>query len=311
MLPSWKIWRALREPPITGHHIYKRVASVPIWPPHWRIDARILWGLGLLALAALVLSYGLISLLLALFVVPAVGIFVVLVLPALLPPLAVLAGTLWAALISSWVVRESRGHTYDLLCAAPDGALGANWVIASGCLHRGDVLAGLRLGVLTALLLGGLFFGLLLMVAVFLIVRSAAPDTLVTALRTLLDLGALIVVFYLHFIQSVALSALVGISAAGLFGSRGDTPWLAAALYLAVQAISAAVFALFHTTVAPLAQALTPDHWLAYVSVPLVYVGVFLLLREGALLLLLSLISDRLNASAVERERFLRLLGEA
>lgn len=308
MFPSWKLWRTLREPPLIAHAVYRRVVAVPPFglPFGPETGGRLVSLLiGLIALY-LVVRHGVISLVLMLFVVPAIGVLFFLLMPVLLPPFTLFVGGFWAASISGSVIREHNAHTYDLLCLAPSGSLAANWAIASGCLHRGDVFGALRFAMVVALTIGGLFLGLLAMVAVFLALRASPAATLVIALRTVTDLTIVLVIFYIHYVQSMVLSALVGVLVPTLFQHRQDSPWLAFALFTAIQVGSYALFALFHVLVSPVFERIEPTDWIAYVSVPVIYCLVFLLSREGIVLWLWHSINARLNTHPAEQQRLIR-----
>ncbi|MBZ0300559.1 MAG: hypothetical protein K8J31_12495, partial [Anaerolineae bacterium] len=298
--------------PLIGHAIYRRVVTVrsaglPFRDQPW--GRHILSALLGLLLLYLVFRHGIISLLLVVFIVPAIGVLSFLMLPVMLPPLTALAAGFWAARISSTLVREYHTHTYELLCLAPNGSLGANWVIASGCLHRGDYFSALRFAMYVALLIGGMFLGLLAMVAVFMALRATPSQSLVVALRTVVDLSVILLLFYLHYVQSLVLSALVGVYVPTVFRSRMDATWVALALFVALQLALYAIFYGSHLLLAPLLATIPPTDWLAFVSTPLLYLILFLLPREVIILWLWGVVTTRLNATSSEQEGLLRAAG--
>ncbi|HLV37254.1 MAG TPA: hypothetical protein VKY59_19200 [Spirillospora sp.] len=310
MILTWKLWRTLREPPLIAHVLYRRIASMPPFALPFRGQAgrqllKVLLGL---FLAYVAIRHGVISLLLLMFVVPAAGVLGFLLLPVLLPPITTLAGGFWAAVISGTVVREHNTHTYELLCLAPNGSLGANWVIASGCLHRGEYFAALRGAVYVALTIGAMFLGLLALVAMFMALRASPTHTLIVAVRTITDLAVILALFHFHYVQSMVLSALVGVYVPTTFRSSIDAPWLAFGLFEVIQLGTYTAVALFHVLLAPVFEQITPDNWLAYISVPLLYLLVFTLLRELIILHLWGSLSSRLNAGPAEREVLLKQL---
>jgi len=91
-----------------------------------------------------------------------------------------------------------------------------------------------------------------------------------------------------------------------LFHRRSDTPWLAFALFEAIQFGSYSLFALFHVLLQPLLSRIPYDAWLAFISVPLVYLLLFVLLREVVILSLWETITVRLNANIRERDVLMR-----
>jgi hypothetical protein len=302
MFLTWKLWRILSEPPVFAHAQYKRVVLARTMNIFQELNWRWLWLLVVPVAVYLVLQHGVIAILMLVFAVPASGVLVFLLLPVLLPPFTVLMGGYWAAIITRTIVKEHRAHTYDLMCVAPEGTLGANWAIASGCLHRGDVFGGLRFAMVVALIIGGGLLVLLAIVAVFMALRATPTLMLVTAVRTIADLGVVVALFYIHYVQSLVLSVLVGVCAPALFDNRSDASWLAFGLFEVIQFGSYGVFFLLHLLIEPLLRTLTPDAWLAYITVPLLYLLLFTLLREAIILVLWETIRVRLNTAPAERE---------
>jgi hypothetical protein len=307
MFLTWKLWRVLSEPPIFAHAQYKRVVLARTINLYNEIDWRWLWLLIVPLIIYLVFRHGLVAIVMLIFVVPALGVLAFLLMPVLLPPFTTLIGGYWAALISRTIIREHRKHTYDLLCIAPEGTLGANWAIASGVLHRGDMFAGLRFATSASLLIGAGLLGLLVIVALFMALRAVPTVMLVTAVRTIVDLGVVVALFYVHYVQSMVLSALVGVCAPALFDYRSDAPWLAVGLFAVIQVGSYAAFALLHLLIQPALNSLSPDAWLAYIAAPLLYLLGFTLLREGIIAGLWELMRVRLNAAPTEREVLMSL----
>lgn len=307
MILTWKLWRVLSEPPVFAHAQYRRVVLARTINFLNEINWRWLWLLIVPLLAYLVLRHGIIAIVMLVFAVPAAGVMLFLLLPVLLPPFATLIGGYWAAIISRTIIQEHRAHTYDLLCLAPEGTLGANWAIASGCLHRGDVFGALRFAMTVSLIIGGGLVALLAMVALFMAIRSTPTVMLITAVRTIADLGIVLALFYVHYVQSMVLSALVGVCAPALFDNRSDTPWLAFALFELIQFGSYGAFALLHVLIAPALTSISPEAWLAYIAAPLVYLLAFTMLREAVILALWELVRIRLNAAPTEREVLMSL----
>ena len=304
MLLTWKLWRVLREPPLMAHTLYRRFVSRQPLSFRLSYDRRIVWLLLWLLVAYLAIKHGVVSLLLMILLIPALGVLAFLLLPVFLPVLTTLLGGFWAASISATVIRERHTHTYDLLCLAPGGGLGANWAIASGCLHRGEAFDALRAAVYAALAIGLMFLGAMILVALL----TAAAGTgsaqhLLVPARTLLELVVVLVMFWLHYVQSVVLSALAGIYVPGLWEGRADTPWVALLFFLALQVGSWLLLILLHLLAQPLVSSITPEAGLGYVLVPLAYFVVFVLLREAIILWLWHSITLHLNAHPTERRR--------
>ena len=309
MTLTMKLWRLLRQPPMRGHALYRRLVNVETPPFYFSIDRRIGWLLLLLLVLYVTLRFGVLSFLLMIFVVPTLGVVLFLILPLLLPPITALLGGLWAARISGRVVRERDAHTYDLLCIAPAGPLGANWAIASASLHQGDAFVALRFGMTVALALGGGFAGIMALVVLFMLTQAAPPETIIIALRTTIDLLAILLIFWIHYIQSLVLSTLVGMAVPTLFEHRVDASLLAFALYEALQLATYLLLWMMYVLLAPVLDSLVPADGLTYIALPLAYAGAFVLLRELVILRLWQFVISRLNAGDSERDVFIRASG--
>lgn len=247
----------------------------------------------LCAVLLLLSHFGIAGLLLGIFALPGALVLAFLGLPLLLPLASLFFGSYWAVNIGRSIRRERAARTWDLLCAAPAGRQGASHVIISRCLLRGGIFSavqalqqialGLCLGAL--LLMGGIFLVLLL--------RGEPASGLLPALRTLLDIAALVAVLWPHWLQTVALAALCGLLLSGDGG--GEAPWFAALLFPALQLGSWALFALQLRLLQPLATRLEAEMAPAWLLLPLLYLALFLLPREGLVYALRQLVAQRLQ----------------
>lgn len=300
------MWRALRYPPASPL-LRARAAREAGQPPAPRRRRDPLGGpwpkLGLAALILLILArFGVEGLIMSIVVVPGSFILAFLGLPLLMPLASIFLGSYWSADISRNIRRERALRTWDLLCATPPGTPGASHAITSRCLLRSGVFSTFQLLHLIAL---GLCLGaLLLMGAIFvaMLVRGSSPDELVPALRTLLDLTAIVVALWLHWQQTVVLAALTGLLLAS--SDNRETPWFAPILFPALQIGSWTFFALQMQLLQPLTAALTPEAWLAWSLLPLGYLALFLLPREVLVLALLRFTGRRLQTEGLFSSRW-------
>ncbi len=309
MLLTWKLWRALRNPPTSGHAVFRRIAMTPLFfIPRWsfKITDRMIWLAAIPVTLFFMHHFGLSGILIVFFGVPATIIVIILTTPLALPVVVGIMSGFWAASISHALVRERQTHTYDLLCATPDGMLGANWAIASGSLHQGNIFSALRALMVGALLLGGLLLSLLLLVTVILALRSSPASTIIVAVRTICDIIVILILFYAHFAQSIVMGVLVGVLIPTQLRNRVDAPWIAFALTTALQVGTLLIFYLFMTTIGPVLGTLTPATPLPFIGVPFVFLLFFLLLRDAVVLGLWEAITARLNTNASEREFLIR-----
>ena len=312
MLLTWKLWRAMRSPPAVGHAVFRRIATTPsFFPVRWsvKITDQMIWIILIPIMLIFVHYFGISGILIVFFGIPALIIIAILITPLALPIAVGLAGGMWAARISHTLVRERQSHTYDLLCAMPDGKLGANWAIASGSLHQGNIFSLLRAVMVLALLLGGALLALLMIVTVVLALRSNPTETIIVALRTICDIVVLLLLFYAHFVQSVVMSVLVGVFIPTHLSNRIDAPWIAFALTLVLQLGTLLILYFFMTIAGPVLGTLTPSTPVAFIGVPFVYLLFFLLLRDAVTLGLWHSITERLNAHSTERDYLIHLFS--
>ena len=302
---SWRLWRALRYPPASPL-LAMRAARLPqqsLWPLSWRFFRRGLWPKVLLIFVLLLLTVrlGLAGLFLGLFAVPGAVILVFLGLPVLLPLASIFLGSYWSADISRNIRRERAARTWDLICAAPPGTPGASHVITSRCLLRGGAFSSLQLLQQVAL---GLCLGVFLLMAaifVYILLQGAPEEELIPALRTLLDIAAIVAALWLHWLQTVVLVALTGLLLAG--GEGRESPWYGPLLFPAIQLGSWLLFALQLFLLQPLTARLAPEAWLAWTLMPLLYLALFLLPREALVLALLRVAGQRLQTDELFSSR--------
>ncbi len=294
---TWRLWRALRYPPVSPLLRMKatRLPQSPLWPlPHflaWRgVMPKLLL---LIAALALMQRFGVAGLLLGAFAVPGAIVLIFLGLPLLLPLASLFLGSYWAADISRNIRRERVTRTWDLVCAAPTGTPGASHAIASRCLMRSGVFSTVQM--LQLIALGLCLAGLLLMGSIFVVMllRGAPADELIPALRTLIDIIALVAALWLHWQQTVVLAALTGLLLASSDGQQ--TPLFATLLFPALQLGSWTLFALQLNLLQPLTAQFDPQAWLIQALLPLAYLALFLLPREGLVHALWHLVGQRLQ----------------
>ena len=310
MVLSWKLWRGLHYPPSTYFFSRRVVAAKSHSVFHFlqsRVDTRWWKTLAAFAIVYALFRWGITSVLMIFFVFPGVLILAFIMLPLLLPLVTIFVGGYWSASVSHSILYERNARTYDLLCMGPNGTLGANWAIAGSCLSQHGLFTNLYYGTIASMLLGGL--GVVLMVAVFglLVISGATVDELIPAVRTLFDLFVLLSAFWLHYLHSVVLSVLIGVFVPTFMGH--DAPWVSFVFYQAAQVMIYGLFALIFHVLSPFTSAISPDLWWAYLSVPLFYLLVLVLLREGMLVWLWGVVSTRLNADSNERKSLLQVLN--
>lgn len=212
-------------------------------------------------------------------------------------------GLALAAEVTDWIVDEHESRTLDLLCVTPPGIFGILWSMCARVLQRHEYLRA------TYQLLSTLSMTVVLVVVVFGGVLLAHLYTIsqpLDGLYALVSLLALVATFYLNFMQSMVLGALVGMLMPTYTRNRLDAPVLAgltllstltgtllAAVFLCLWTIPALYTLLgFHTGVMSLTQ-------------PVIQLLVFYLMREGVTRYLWRMLTNRLNIALAEIDMIL------
>ena len=235
---SWSLWQTIKTPPM-GHPIFQRASiEQPIEMP-WVISRHTIrfaqFLLGTLAIIVLIQNP---ELILLVFMGSAFFVLLMIVAPLFLPVVIFAYGAYLAATIASVIGKEKESHTYNLLCVSPGGSLNINWIIGGGVLHRGQIFEWLNAAIRTVLVITEL--GMLIVVAIIISMAvsmlsgndvQAFPD----ALRTSIELLAMLGIFYSGYIQSLVLAVIVGVLAPHCGIKRRDTQPTAVVSYLALQ----------------------------------------------------------------------------
>jgi len=220
---SGQLWRLLANPPYK-HPLYRR-SAVPRVGPEWLRGVT-----GLLSPAAPALYLVLISF--ACLSIASGSVALLLILAAL--AIFVFNGTYygmgWTLRIAGELAAERERKAYDLLCLLPGGALGLVQAVAAGVMHR-EYAFRKRYERHRGLLIGILVF-LLALSLVGLFGRGGIDGEIVVMYALIFGvLGA----SYADFVQSVVLSALVGVFAGHYTVRRLDSELWALLLFLALQ----------------------------------------------------------------------------
>jgi len=313
MITSWKLWSALQNPPALNP-IFRRTANVDyLFNLHlprlkWLRPVVIVLALSLGLLLALTNPQ---FVLLFILVIPMSIFFVLLVVPLLLLIGSNLLGAFWASIVSTSILREHERGTYDLLCLLPDGILGANWAISSGCMHRGAYFDLLYLGVRTLALFGIIILATTLVITIGI---AAGPpyaegdaDSF-RAIKTVMDMVNIILGYYIHHVQSVVLSPLIGILTAIHVRSQVEARLFAPIVFLALQVVSYALIFLVAFKLLPtIYQSFFVWNSLAYLTLPFAQLVIFCAVREGILFFMLKLVKQALNVQTSEFNHLISL----
>jgi hypothetical protein len=231
---SWRLWQALIEPAYKNP-IFKRscnerrlqaTAKTSATFPKFASRLIVL----LIGLAIINTPY----LLLLFFQIPAFVIMIVVLTPLFLPLIIMVFGIYLVSKITMTIHKEKRQYTYDLLCASPDGTLRANWIFATGIVHRGDWFYWIEaLGHFTyrigqIFLLGTASFTLISLL-------RSDPSTHFEILRTLINILLLVGLYYTNMMQSFVQILLVGLYATSLDLNQRDSNLIGLVTYIIIQ----------------------------------------------------------------------------
>lgn len=291
MNTTWKLWRALKHP-LADHPLFLRVA---VLPPSFETEAR--RNLMMTVLAVLLLP----GLCVLLTVAPGI-IVAVFAMPILYVVFnGMIFGMVWAARISSAITREQQQQTYDVLSMTPAGALGAHWLISTGCVHRSGGFN--RLQVISP---EEFFISTLAAIALsversqHVYVESVANIGLIQFLMIVVYVVVFLVAFYLNHIQSVLNGVLIGMLIPSLSNNRLDSQLYAFGTYLLLQF---ATLALIATIVFGLLPGLLPQRdILSNIVIALLGLGVFYVVREAVIRALWVILTRHLNSNMKELE---------
>lgn len=229
MLLPWQLWRRALNPP-RQHPIFQRSAaqSGPRISPLTQVFWLVTLGIGLLLL----------------FAIAPDAIFLVIVALAIALPVFFLIshswiyGAYWSLHTASSIARERSANTYALLHLAPQGPDHADWMIALGCLHRGNTL------LLLHRLVKVVVITLLMTLTVTLILGLGAVSSMVQrveseaqVLGVVLPLIVACSILYVEHSQAIITAALVGILSGRRAGGDVEARILALLLFLGSQAL--------------------------------------------------------------------------
>lgn len=197
-MTSWKLWRALNNPP-RHHPLFQYVLTHAK-----KEDPKVTSGFFMWA-----------------FMCSSMTFFWTIVLewmPYLLLSLLILFNTTyalrWALRISSTIVAEKEQGRFDLLASLPIGLLGTSWAISTGCVHRRSSFRWIPYLIL--LLAGSVTSMLMLFTTMTMMIVEKLGENGVPAIGdiNLMQLGvvgiALMIIFYFDHIYSILSAILIG-----------------------------------------------------------------------------------------------------
>ena len=284
-MTTWKIWRALHNPPAL-HPVFQRTVLLP--PA--TLKRRPMGWAGLVV--NLVLSLGQYSPTVLLFLMPLVLLIT-----------GIIYGIDCAIRVGSAIAREHENDTFSLLSLSPGGGLGASWAMCTSSLYRNrdferlnEVMRGAVI-VGSIILVGGALLTLFLQSDKF--TRPAIP-----ALPTVVNLVNLITVLiavYIEYLQSTVLGSVVGMFVPTFTENRLDTSLYTFGGFLFLQITTYFLAYLIGFVILPsLYERLYIIGDYTEMSLSILRLTTFFLIREAIITGLWRVIVQRLNASSSE-----------
>jgi len=213
-------------------------------------------------------------------------------------------GMTGARSVSGGIALAQRRGVYDLMGVTPSGELAGAWAVATRYFRRDSALAGLHIAAqyLRLVWLLGLFPFMGLMVLSMCqgvgINATALQDMFnrpLMAFNGIFVLGVMIV----DYPQALAAGGVIGMIAPTFHITRFETQLVASFLFVTYQVLNTGLVLIFHLLVGRWALSsvdplLRP--WLSTV----VWGGIFLLIREGGLVMLCAIFARRMRATLRE-----------
>ena len=221
---SARLWRLLANPPYK-HPLYRRNATPRVGPEWLHGFARVFGAAapGLYFAATVFfccsITSGQAGLMLG---VLAVGILLF---------NGTLYGLGWTMRVAGELSAERERNAYDLLCLLPSGALGVVWATATGAMHRENAFRN-RSARHLAILIGLLILALVLSLSALFNRTNLFTGEILVMYAAIFGVAA---AFYADYVQSIVLSALVGVFAGQFAARRFDAELWALLVFLALQ----------------------------------------------------------------------------
>jgi len=286
-MTTWKIWRALHNPPAL-HPVFQRTVLRP--PP--LVNRRSLGWAGLVV--NLVLGLGQYSPTILLALMPFILVFT-----------GITYGIDCAIRVGSTIAKERENDTFNLLSLSPSGALGASWAICTSALYRNRDFDRLHNVVRGSVIITMITIAII--AAITLVIQSdkfsrVAEPTFLTVIH-LVDLTAVILAVYIEYVQSAILGSLIGMFVPIYSQNRVDTSAYAIGgfLFLQITTYFVAYFIGF-LILTDLYDGLYISGDYAEISLSILRLGVFFMVREVIITVLWRTLVERLNAQPSELE---------
>lgn len=268
---SWMLWKHFLHPP----------ESPVFWRTIKQGPNRFASQLGLALLATSIMSYSISGY----FTQFSVSFSIIILIALAIFSCSYLV--IWIASISSTIAGEHRQATYDLICMTPSGAIGMNWALATGILHRNDMLNWIDFG---RKLLSGLILLILLMVLVAISVHKGW-NNIFEPLQLFFDVIFLTILSYIDHVQSVVLGVLIAMLIPITVRNVTDVHIWSVFIFMTLQVIMLTLFLVVSVLFPPYVKA---NHWQVSPIIPMLLL--LYTMRESCIYIAWKVLSHQLNA---------------
>lgn len=286
-MTTWKIWRALHNPPAL-HPVFKRAVLLPV-----STDNRQTVGWAGLTIN-LVLGLGQHSPTILLLLMPFILLFT-----------GITYGIDCAIRVGNAIAKEHENDTFNLLSLSPSGALGASWAMCTSSLYHNrdfDRFHNIIRGTVTIAIIT-----VVVVASVIIITHSeqftrAYEPTLPTVIH-IVDLTTVMLALYFEYMQSAIVGSLIGMFVPTYTQNRMDTRIYTFGGFLLLQITTYFLAYLIGFVVLPeLYHRLQIIGEETEMSLSILRLAVFFMIREVMITVLWRTLVERLNARPSELE---------
>jgi hypothetical protein len=293
---SWKIWRNLRNPPFS-HPLFRRILINRTAIQMRESDAY----------SYTIMNARFVIELLASMMICAAMFSPVLIILGGIGLMLILNGTgyslLWAVKTSGLIAQAREQQTYEIYCVSPEGALGVNWAICTGFLHRNGRLDQIHTLVRSLLIMGLVMVG----IVGFLLVSNSANGYASELVRGEVERSSLMLVhvlvviaaIFIDHIHSIVLGSIVSILVPTYTRRKIDSQLGTFAVYLLLQIGTYLLAGVIALEILPAVYA-GSQSWLGHISLALLQVASFFAIREIVISLLWGHVANRLGITTTE-----------
>jgi len=210
---------------------------------------------------------------------------------------------IWSVRTSGLIAQERERQTYDLYCVSTEGALGVNWAICMGFLHRDNRLEQIHMVVRSILGIALLMIVLIALVLVSNVGQERVSPFAQEAVRQysvmLVRVATIICLIYIDHVHSIILGCLVGILIPTYPRRPIDAQLGTLGVYLTLQFTAYLLAWIGGLVILPLVYA-EGTILLAQISLAIMQIMIFYGIREAMILILWNKLAQRLNVTPNE-----------